>query len=500
MKKILFIIAILLPSIAFADQFKANIKVDGKDVPAEFVTTSDNECALGSGYNACISQYVKGTVIIPNEVTYNNKTYQVVRVNTFAFRFCTGIVSAYIPEGVSSIGDFAFVGCTSFYEVDLPTTLRTIGSGAFINLPKLRKVKCNGIDPPDWDYNDVFYFHKDGIGTTESVKYELKALYVPAEVITIYQDHKQTDANKGWVTAEGWSNFAAIADETKTTFHIRSVADFEKFRDHTNSHVVYENVELDADIDFNNNEWKVNIGDDTGYAFEGTFNGNGHTISNLKVTNKYAGLFARVQNGQVRNLTIKNCTFEGTESAGTVCGRLIGSGAGAVIDSVFSENNVVKSAKECGGIVGHISSFSPKISNCVVKGGKIEASSNTLWLGGIAGYVTSGVSTVNVVDCAVLETEAPIVNQSNKVGAFIAKAENENCAKVSTCFTTWDLGYTVENHVSHTVQGVQRRLPPHRTRTVYTKVPSMITKIIKVLLVESISPPVRVRPCLPWVY
>lgn len=450
MKKILFIIAILLPSLAFADQFTANIKADGKDVPAEFVTIGAEECVLGSGYNACISQYVKGRIIIPKEVTYNKKTYQVVKVNKFAFRFCAGITSAYIPEGVTSVGDFAFVGCSSLYEVELPSTLKTLGTGSFINLPKLNTVKCKGTVPPSWDYNDVFYFHKDGIGSIESVKYENKRLYVPKEVITVYENHKQHNPSIGWVQEEGWSNFAAIADEKETTFHIRSIEDFEKFRDHTNSHVVYKNVELDADIDFNNKEWTVNIGDDSGYPFEGTFCGNEHTISNLKVTNKYAGLFARVQDGQVRNLTIKNCTFEGTESAGAVCGRLIGSGAGAVIDSVFSENNVVKSAKECGGIVGHISSSSPKISNCVVKGGKIEASSNTLWLGGIAGYVTSGASTVNVVDCAVLETTAPTVNQSNKVGAFIAKAENENCAKVSTCLTTWDLGYTVENHVSHT--------------------------------------------------
>ncbi|MBP3286718.1 MAG: leucine-rich repeat protein [Prevotella sp.] len=456
MKKILFIIAILLPSIAFADQFTANIKVDGKDVPAEFVTTNDNECVLGSGYNACISQYVKGTVIIPNEVTYNNKTYKVVRVNTFAFRFCTGIVSAYIPEGITSVGNFAFVGCSSLYEVELPSTLKTLGSGSFINLPKLRTVKCNANEPPTWEYNDVFYFHKDGIGTTESVKYELKALYVPTEAITTYQSHQQTDASKGWDTAEGWSNFAVILDGKETTFHIRSVEDFEKFRDHTNNHVVYKNVELDADIDFNNKEWTVNIGDETGYAFVGTFNGNGHTISRLTVKNKYAGLFARVQEGQVRNLMIKDCTFEGTESAGAVCGRLIGSGDGAVIDSIFSENNVIKSAKECGGIVGHVSSFTPQIKNCVVKGGSIEASHDTQWLGGIVGYITNTSSKTIVQDCALLETSS--TKLSSKMGPFIAGAEKDNCASVSNCFTTWDLGTSRENKVPHTscvFQGAQ---------------------------------------------
>jgi len=457
MKKILFLLAILLPSLAFADQFKANINVDGKDVEAEFVTISNDACALGSGRNACISQFLKGRVIIPKEVSYNNKTYKVQRVNTFAFRLCTGIISAYIPEGVTSIGDFAFVGCSSFYEVDLPSTLLTIGSGAFIDLPKFRTVKCNATTPPTWEYNDVFYFHSDGISTTESVKYKGKALYVPKEAISTYENHKMTDTSKEWVTPEGWSNFSVIIDaQESTTLHIHNVEDFRNFRDNTNAHVVYENVELDADIDFNNEEWTVNIGDDSGYAFVGVFNGNGHTISHLTVKNKYAGLFARVQNGQVRNLILKDCTFEGTESAGAVCGRLIGSGSGAVIDSIFSENNVVKSAKECGGLVGHVSSSTPQIKNCVVKGGSIEASHDTQWLGGIVGYVTNSSSETSVHDCAVLETVGYSMN--NQIGPFIAGAQINN-NNVSNCYTTWDLDFaksSILNKITH-VDCVYRR-------------------------------------------
>lgn len=447
MKKILFFIAIFLPSLAFAKQFMDNVKVDGKNVPAEYVTLSDNTCALGSGYNACISQYTKGRLIIPKEVMDNGKMYQVVKVNQFAFRFCAGITTAYIPEGVTSVGDFAFIGCTSLREVELPSTLSTLGSGAFISLPKLTTVKCNATTPPTWDYNDVFYFHKDGIGTSEAVTYTNKRLYVPTAAISDYESHKQTNTDKGWVTAEGWANFAAIADGEKTTFHIRNYEDLKTFRNHTNANIPYNNVELDDDIDCNDDTWTVNIGDDSGYPFLGTFNGNGHTISKLKVTNKYAGLFARVQNGQVRNLTLKDCTFEGTESAGALCGRLIGSGSGAVIDSIFSENNIVKSAKECGGIVGYISSYSPQIKNCVVKGGKIEASNSTQWLGGIVGHVSYNISITNVRDCAVLETTT--TNLNSKVGPFIAGSEGDNKAHVANCFTTWNLGTSQDNKVSH---------------------------------------------------
>ena len=445
MRKILFIIAILLPSLAFADQFKANIKADGKDIPAEFVTIGDNACALGSGFNACISQYTKGKIIIPKEVQYNSKTYQVQKVNALAFRFCTQITIAIIPEGVTSIGNFAFIGCTSLYEVELPATLQSLGSGSFINLANLKTVKCQAKTPPTWEYNDVFYFYKDGIGTTTSVTYE-KHLYVPKDVISAYKSHKQTDDSKGWKTAEGWANFTAIDDGTETTFYIHNYNDLKKFRDNVNAHVTYTGVELVADIDCNNETWEVNIGDDTKYAFTGIFKGNGHTISHLTVKNKYAGLFARVQGGQVRNLTLKDCTFEGTETAGALCGRLIGSSK-CVIDSVFSENNVVKSATECGGLVGHVSSQPAQINNCVVKGGKIEASNSTLWLGGIVGYVANASTATNVSDCAVLETTATQVN--SKVGPFIAGAESGEKAYVANSFTTWDLGTSQQNKVAH---------------------------------------------------
>lgn len=444
MKKILFLLAILMPTMVFADQFTANIKVDGKDVAAEFVTTGDNTCALGSGRNACISQYTKGKVVIPKEVQYNSKTYQVQKINAFAFRFCALITTASIPEGVTSVGDFAFIGCTSLREVNLPATLTTLGSGSFISLPKLETVRCNATTPPTWEYNDVFYFHKDGIGSTESVTYEpTKALYVPTGAKSAYASHKQTDDSKGWVTAEGWSNFAAVVDGTETTFHIHNYEDLKTFRNNTNANIVYKEVELLADIDCNNDTWTKNIGDDEGYPFRGVFNGNGHTISNLKVENKYAGLFARLLSGQVINLTLKDCTFDGTESAGAVCGRLTGSASDCVVNSVFSENNVVKSAKECGGIVGHVS-HTAQINNCVVKGGKIEAGNSTQWLGGIVGYV---VNTTHVSDCALLETTATQVN--SKVGPFIAGAESGEKAYVANSFTTWDLGTSQQNKVAH---------------------------------------------------
>lgn len=59
-------------------------------------------------------------------------------------------------------------------------------------------------------------------------------------------------------------------------------------------------------------------------AFEGTFDGNGFTISNLKLTNNPSnsniGLFGFTKNGAIKNLTINNATVKGDLNVGVVAG------------------------------------------------------------------------------------------------------------------------------------------------------------------------------------
>lgn len=79
-------------------------------------------------------------------------------------------------------------------------------------------------------------------------------------------------------------------------------------------------VILAADLDLNNEDWtpigKVN-------SFQGTFDGCGHTISNLKI-NKVGdynvGLFGYTTNGAVKNLNIHNAQVTGRMNVGVVCG------------------------------------------------------------------------------------------------------------------------------------------------------------------------------------
>ncbi len=79
-------------------------------------------------------------------------------------------------------------------------------------------------------------------------------------------------------------------------------------------------VTLGADIDLENKEWTP-IGK-SGSAFRGIFDGQNHTISNLKISgnNNNVGLFGYTTDGEVKNLTVNNATVRGYLNVAVVAG------------------------------------------------------------------------------------------------------------------------------------------------------------------------------------
>lgn len=70
--------------------------------------------------------YLNGNLIselvIPNDI---------IKVNNYAFRNCTGLTNVTIPDGVTTIGDYAFSGCTGLTEITISDSVTKIGSDAF---------------------------------------------------------------------------------------------------------------------------------------------------------------------------------------------------------------------------------------------------------------------------------------------------------------------------------------------------------------------------------
>lgn len=117
---------------------------------------------------------------------------------------------------------------------------------------------------------------------------------------------------------------------------------------------------LTADIDLNNHEWTP-IGQRL-YGFKGTFDGQGHTVRNLKCTSKIsAGLFSRITTATVKNVTVSGTISYNTNNASFSC--------------------------YLGGIAGEVNNST--ITNCINQCTISATGSNDCYVGGIAGYAVN---------------------------------------------------------------------------------------------------------------
>lgn len=130
----------------------------------------------------------------------------------------------------------------------------------------------------------------------------------------------------------------------------------------------------EQDVPTGGNEWTP-IGDSSN-TFQGTFDGNGHTISGLyiNITGSYSsakkgrlyqGLFGCVEDGTVQNLIVTGSVTIGNEKSVNVSyiGGIVGINDGGKVQNcgfygtVSAKKNVSKNAKDCtknnGGVVGN---------------------------------------------------------------------------------------------------------------------------------------------------
>ena len=72
----------------------------------------------GNSYNEYSKEYT-GSVVIPENVTYNGNTYSVTSIGGYACSGCSGLTSVTIGNSVTSIGDYAFYYCDGLKEVHI---------------------------------------------------------------------------------------------------------------------------------------------------------------------------------------------------------------------------------------------------------------------------------------------------------------------------------------------------------------------------------------------
>ena len=87
-----------------------------------------------------------GNIVIPDEVTYMNRTRKVTSIESEAFKYCGNLNSVTIGNNVTSIGDNAFANCKSLNSVTMGNNVTSIGEGAFWKCESLTSVTIpNGV-------------------------------------------------------------------------------------------------------------------------------------------------------------------------------------------------------------------------------------------------------------------------------------------------------------------------------------------------------------------
>ena len=201
---------------------------------------------------------------------------------------------------------------------------------------------------------------------------------------------------------------------------IEDAEDLKLLAEKVNGGVTYKDkyFKLTADIDLKNEPNWTPIGTmlvEEGRPFQGTFDGGGHQIANLTISNggQYGGLF-----GYTEGAVIKSCNVTGEVNGYNCTGGIVGyANNNTHILNCSFQGNVEGDGEERGGIVGHTSSGC-EVSGCFVTG----TVTGDREVGGIAG---SGVGTIK--NCYAL---ANVTATGVNAGGIAGKAYGvtiENC-------------------------------------------------------------------------
>ncbi len=158
-------------------------------------------------------------------------------------------------------------------------------------------------------------------------------------------------------------------------------------------------VNLVDDIDLAGIAWTPigNVTSFPGNSFDGIFDGQGNTISNMTTSDNLpvwatAGLFGSITaTATVKNVILENATVNSTHYAGGIVGYAFGTVHNCqVINSKITstpeklDNGSYDNGDKAGGIAGYMSS-SASVTNCLVKGTTIQGYRD---VGGILGYAS----------------------------------------------------------------------------------------------------------------
>ena len=228
------------------------------------------------------------------------------------------------------------------------------------------------------------------------------------EVCSAYEDDEINISS-----AEGLLEFAKLVNEEGKTFSGKT-------------------VKLIDDINLSDINW-IPVGQTGGYTaktyFQGTFDGNGKTISNLTILERsweegsnegknYAtGFFGFIDEGgnTIKNVRFENANVAGHHWVGVVAGYMTGTVSGVTVNNATVSSTCKTSEADgdkAGGVVGYLNSGSV-IIDCTVKESTISAVRDC---GSVVGMSSGTVSRNTAQNCIVYYS----TNKDTEIGGEIA--------------------------------------------------------------------------------
>ena len=213
-------------------------------------------------------------------------------------------------------------------------------------------------------------------------------------------------------------------------------------------------ITLESDINLDNIEWTpIGTKDNT---FKGNFNGNGHTISNLKISTSnedFVGLFGKAEDTpknktSIKNLTINNATVEGHKYVAV----LAGNSYTADVENVKVIGLVRVSAfRYAGTITGYSYGQTSNVTIDVKNGSFVKAYSiengeaDNSNAGGVIGYVGEGPYVIKDV-----KSNIDVIGTNSRVGGIVGLAQKG--VKLTNCSNSGNV--TINNPEKLFVGGI----------------------------------------------
>lgn len=428
---------------------------------------------------------------------------------------------------VTEIAEKAFAGNDTIHAVLLPETIQTIGSGAFEDCENLKVIAFCGEAPS---------FEESFAGSAEKLE---KILILDGNDFTELADLLKQDLGEekaGGIQFRSYASVAALegattaflaelSTDTQQEENTEITTEEEKGSDNNtycyfaggvgsadDPYQVSNATQLDAvrqdmtanyiqiaDIDLAGLEWNpigwMSVMNEEDYPFKGTYDGNGHVIKNMRITqisqsNSRIGLFAHNE-GMICNVHLEDIDIrinanrealglselrhsgyleigglvgrnykengtnlaivEGCSVSGTVyadaefhvnVGGIIGFGrcAGctnyANIDVSYRDFDNLTSSGGVGGITGHSGTISGYIEKCVNYGNVCVTGSGNLCCGGISGEYGTIANCVNYGNISGISSNHRV---TCSVGGITGKAGTAYSSGAKNCVNLGDI-------------------------------------------------------------